>query len=173
MITRIDDLLEDHLRLVLGVDDFHVLYLLHRRNSRHTPCSPRREVDKLISCHLFWVTARHPGVPAEMYSHRASFEGPIVEANAVRLGKQCIDLEGPDHRVRQFRTPVANKSAARAAYANSKLGKMRVQGIERLEGGRDRLKAGRAIQKRHIKDFVERHALPGLHFGKLTPTMLI
>ena len=37
-----------------------------------------------------------------MYSHRRSIEGPIVEANAVRFGKQCIDLEGPDHRVHQL-----------------------------------------------------------------------
>jgi len=43
----------------------------------------------------------------EMYSHRRSIEGPIVEANAIRFGKQCIDLEGTDHRVRQLRSPVS------------------------------------------------------------------
>ena len=42
----------------------------------------------------------------EMYSHRRSIEGPKVEANAVRFGEQCIDLEGPAHRVHQLRTPV-------------------------------------------------------------------
>src|SRR5882672_4628354 len=42
----------------------------------------------------------------EVHPHWRPVEGPIVETHALRLGKQCIDLESLGHGVRQLRTPV-------------------------------------------------------------------